>query len=315
MDCRAGRKGAADISYFTASGRGLCFAGQAVRLCVYHTGIIMKNWNELAAPWLRAETRMEAAHRPVLTAMLSRADLQIGQSVLDIGIGSGLSTVLAAEAVGPAGRVVGVDVAPPFVARARERVPAGVTLVEGDAETYAFEPDSEGGFDRAISIFGTMFFDDTAAAFANVRRAMAPGGQFTFAAWAPPATNPWLSLGGQVVNEVLGPPEVRPDPNAPGPFRFAIPDTAMTALSDAGWQAEVDTINLTLTPTGSPEEITNTQLELGVAARRIADEGPDAEEVEAIQDALISRLSQLVNSAGAVMVPARVHIFTAVNPA
>lgn len=270
----------------------------------------MQNWDEMAAPWLRAETRMEAAHRPVLDAMLARADLSDGQSALDIGIGAGLSTVLAAEAVGQSGRVVGVDIAPPFLARARARVPEGVTLLEADAGKFAFES----GFDRAISLFGTMFFDDTTAAFANIRRAMAPGGQFTFAAWAPPATNPWLSLGGQVITEVLGPPAVRPDPNAPGPFRFAIPDTALTALTDAGWQAEVETVNLTLTPTGTPEEITDTQMELGVAARRIADEGADAEEIEAIQDAFVSRLSQLVNSAGAVMVPARVHFFTAVNP-
>lgn len=271
----------------------------------------MKNWDEMAAPWLRAETRMEAAHRPVLEAMLARADLRTGDSVLDIGIGSGSSTVLAAEAVGQGARVLGVDIAPPFVARATERMPSGVVVQEADVETFAFEP----GFERAISLFGTMFFNDTTAAFANIRRAMAPGGRFTFAAWAPPATNPWLSIGGQVATEVLGPPDVRPDPNAPGPFRFAIPDTALTALTDAGWQADVETLNLTLTPTGTVEEITATQLDLGVAASRIAAESPDAEEIEAIEDAMISRLSQLVNSAGAVRVPARVHFFTAVNPA
>lgn len=275
----------------------------------------MKNWDELAAPWLRAETRMEAAHAPVLEAMLARADLQAGMSVLDIGIGSGLSTVLAAEAVGQGGRVVGVDVAPPFVARASERVPGGVTLLEADAERYEFDTQSHGGFDRAISIFGTMFFDDTAAAFANIRRAMAPGGRFTFAAWAPPATNPWLSVGGQVANSVLGPPDERPDPNAPGPFRFAIPDTALDALALAGWEVEVETMNLTLTPTGTPDEITATQIELGVAARRIAEEAPDAEDLEAITDAITSRFKQMQNASGAVKVPARVHIFTAVNPA
>lgn len=269
----------------------------------------MKNWDELAAPWLRAEARVEAAHAPVLEAMLARADLTPGLSVLDIGIGSGLSTLRAVEAVGQADLVTGVDVAPPFIARAAERVPSGTVLLEADAETHDF---GGAGFERAISIFGTMFFSDTTAAFANIRRAMAPGGRFTFAAWAPPASNPWLSIGGQAVTSILGPPDPRPDPNAPGPFRFALPDTAMDALAASGWKAEVETLDLTLTPTGTPDEITATQMDMGVAALRIAQEDVSDEDVEAIADAIASRFRQMQNKAGAVLVPARVHIFTAI---
>lgn len=269
----------------------------------------MKNWDELAAPWLRAEARMEAAHAPVLDAMLARADLRPGARVLDIGIGSGLSTLRAVEAVGQGALVTGVDVAPPFVARSAARLPSDVTLLEANAETHGF---SAQGFERAISIFGTMFFDDTSAAFANIRRAMGPGGQFTFAAWAPPASNPWLSIGGQAVTAILGPPDPRPDPSAPGPFRFALPDTALDALAASGWQAEVETLDMKLTPSGTPEEIATTQMELGVAARRIAGEDADAEDVEAIFDTIASRFRQMQNKAGRVIVPARVHIFTAI---
>lgn len=268
----------------------------------------MRNWDELAAPWLRAEARMEAAHRPALDAMLARADMAPGHSVLDIGIGSGASTLRAIEAVGQTALVTGVDVAPPFIARSAERLPDGVTLIEADAETYDF---GTAGFERAISIFGTMFFSDTAAAFANIRRAMAPGGQFTFAAWAPPASNPWLSIAGQAAASILGPPDPRPDPDAPGPFRFALPDTAMDALAASGWQAEVETLDLTLTPNGTPEEITRTQMDVGIAAIRIKAEGASAEDVEAISDTILSRYRQMQTKAGAVKVPARVHFFTA----
>ncbi|OAN84413.1 hypothetical protein A8B78_07110 [Jannaschia sp. EhC01] len=269
----------------------------------------MKNWDEMAAPWLRAETRMEAAHGPVLDALLERAALASGARVLDIGIGNGLSTLRAAEAVGQGGTVLGVDISPPFVARAAERLPQNAQALIVDAEAADWD---ETGFGQAISLFGTMFFTDTAAAFANIRRAMAPGGQFTFVAWAPPASNPWLSISGQAVTEVLGPADPRADPNAPGPFRFALPEVALTALDAAGWQAEVETLPLTLTPNGTAEEIAATQMELGVAASRIAGEGPDAEEVEAIADAIASRFRQMQTKAGAVKVPARVHFFTAV---
>lgn len=251
---------------------------------------------------------MEAAHSPVLEALLSAAALKTGARVLDVGIGSGLSTCRAAEAVGQGGHVVGVDVAPPFVARAGDRVPGNATVLEADAETYVFAAEP---FDQAISLFGTMFFDDTQAAFANIHTAMKPGGTFTFASWAPPAMNPWLALSGQVANTVLGAPDERPDPNGPGPFRFADPSVALEALEAAGWTAQVETLSLKLTPTGTTDEIAQTQMELGVVARRIAEEAPDAEDVEELRLTLSERFTQMQKASGAVLVPARVHIFTA----
>ncbi len=251
---------------------------------------------------------MEAAFGPVLEALFAAAGLAPGARVLDVGIGSGLSTCRAADAVGPGGNVTGVDVAPPFLARAADRVPSNVTLLEADAQTHDF---GDASFDHVISQFGIMFFDDTQAAFANIRKATKPGGTFTFAAWAPPAMNPWLALSGQVANTVLGAPQERPDPNGPGPFRFADPTVALDALKGAGWAAEVETLSLKLTPTGTPDEIAATQMELGMAALRIAEEAPDAEDMEELRLTLSERFAQMQKGEGAVIVPARVHIFTA----
>ncbi|MEJ6394731.1 class I SAM-dependent methyltransferase [Gymnodinialimonas sp. 2305UL16-5] len=270
----------------------------------------MQNWDEMAAPWLRAEARMEAAHAPVLEALLAASDLRIGHRVLDIGIGSGLSTLRAAQIVGRNGHVTGADVAPPFVRRAAERVPDEVTLVIADAEVHGFQPRA---FDRVISLFGTMFFSDTIAAFANIRRATALDGEMTLAAWAPPSDNPWLSVAGRVATEILGPPPVPTDPAAPGPFRFADPEIALQALAAAGWKAQVETRDLPLTPTGTPNDIAETQMDLGVAARRIADETPDAATIQAIRDEITARFATMQSAGGAVHVPARIHLFHAQN--
>lgn len=273
-------------------------------------GFLVKNWDELAAPWLKHEAMMEAAHGPALDAMLTAAALGADQRVLDVGIGSGLSSCRAAEAVGQGGHVTGIDVAPPFVVRAAGRVPANVTVIEADAQSHDF---GDAGFDQVISIFGTMFFEDSAAAFANIRQATKPGGRFTFASWAPPAMNPWLALAGQVANTVLGAPDNRPDPNGPGPFRFADPAVALEALEQAGWSdAEVETLSLKLPPLGTPDDIAQTQMEIGLAARRIKDEAPDAEDIEELRLTLSERFEQLKNSKGVILVPARIHIFTAV---
>ena len=269
----------------------------------------MKNWDELAAPWLKHEAMMEAAHAPVLDAMLAAADLGDGQRVLDIGIGSGLSSCRAADAVGQNGHVTGVDVAPPFVARATGRVPTNVTVIEADAQALAL-PDKE--FDRVISIFGTMFFEETAAAFSNILKATKPGGVFTFVSWAPPAMNPWLALSGQVADTVLGAPDNRPDPHGPGPFRFAGPDVALEALEQAGWTASVETVSLKLTPLGTPDDIAATQMEISIVARRLREENPPQEDIEELRLTLSERFAQMQNSKGAVVVPAHIHIFKAV---
>jgi len=272
----------------------------------------MRNWDELAAPWLRQEAVMEAAHRPVLDAMLAKAALKPGQSVLDIGIGSGLSTRLAHIAVGKQGTVCGIDVAPPFVHRARERLDPSIHVVEADAETHPFEPQR---FDSAISIFGTMFFADTVAAFANIRSALRPMGRFVFAGWAPPQDNPWLTMTARIVTEVLGPPTEQPDPTGPGPFRFADPELPLTALRKAGWQARHETLDLLLTPLGSPEALAEVQLDLGPGAIRIRDEGAGDAQIKAIKDGVIAGFTGMLDGSGAVRVPARVHLFEATIPA
>src|SRR3979409_61404 len=91
-----------------------------------------------------------------------------GDEVLDIGCGTGLTTREAARAAAP-GRVVGVDVCERRVDRAGQLTAAepldNVRYELGDAQVHRFDP---AGFDVAISRFGTMFFSDPAAAFANI---------------------------------------------------------------------------------------------------------------------------------------------------
>lgn len=118
------------------------------------------------------------------------AGISAGDRVVDIGCGAGESTVDAARAAAP-GRVLGVDVSAPLLERARARA-AGLGNVEfvlGDAQVHAFEP---ARYDVAISRFGVMFFSDPVAAFANVARALRPGGRLVALAWQRYADNEWM---------------------------------------------------------------------------------------------------------------------------
>ena len=108
---------------------------------------------------------------PLRKRTIALLQLQSGQTVLDVGCGTGRTTVAAAARLGPGGRCVGVDISEPMLAAARTRAAeagAAATFVCADAQDHGFAP---GGVDLVLSRFGVMFFLDHVAAFANLRRA------------------------------------------------------------------------------------------------------------------------------------------------
>jgi SAM-dependent methyltransferase len=164
----------------------------------------------------------EALFAPFGTAMLAAARLAPGERVLDVGCGHGTSTVAAAEQVTPAGRVVGVDISAAMLEPAREPVASAglhnVELLQADAQVHPFDPVS---FDAVISRFGMMFFEDPAAAFANLARSTRPGGRLAFVCWRAPMDSEWVAVAlGAVVAALGRAPELGP-PGAPGPFALA----------------------------------------------------------------------------------------------
>ena len=99
--------------------------------------------------------------------------------VLDLGCGPGALTAVLAERLGPAA-VAAVDPSPPFVAACRQRLP-GVDVREGSAERLPF-PDRS--FGAALSQLVLSFVGDPAAAAAELRRVVRPGGVVAISTWA-----------------------------------------------------------------------------------------------------------------------------------
>jgi SAM-dependent methyltransferase len=99
--------------------------------------------------------------------------------VLDVGCGAGQTT---REAAAVAASAVGVDVSAAMLERAR-RLSGGlanISFVQADAQTHPFPA---GRYDLAVSRFGTMFFADPVAAFANIGRALRPGARLVQLVW------------------------------------------------------------------------------------------------------------------------------------
>jgi SAM-dependent methyltransferase len=131
---------------------------------------------------------------------------------------------------------MGFDISRPLLDLARRRAAqsgaANVSFVEADAQTYAFSPAT---FDAVFSRFGIMFFADPPAAFANVRRALKPGGRLAFVCWRTPTENMCMALPYMAATAHL-PPAPPPEPGAPGPFAFADPALVRHILSSAGFR-------------------------------------------------------------------------------
>ncbi len=193
-------------------------------------------WNEVNGPrWVKLQHDVDTVLEPFGQLVLERAQVGSGQRVLEIGCGTGKLALDAAARVGSSGRVTGVDISEPMLALARERAErAGVTNVElvlADAQCHAFTPAS---FDRAISRFGVMFFEDPVAAFENIRGALVPGGRLAFVCFQAMDRNPWAMVPlGVVLRHVKDLP--KPPPGAPGPFAFADRDRLQGLLERAGF--------------------------------------------------------------------------------
>jgi ubiquinone/menaquinone biosynthesis C-methylase UbiE len=159
---------------------------------------------------------------------------QPGDRVLDVGCGFGDESARLGELVGPDGSVLGVDIAPRFVAAASEEFgSANVRFEVHDVQTTTFD---EASFDYAFSRFGTMFFANPVAALRNVRRGLVPGGRFVAVVWRRREDNPWLYVAEKTVKPLVPVVEETDEPRCgPGPFFMADADTTSTIFRNAGF--------------------------------------------------------------------------------
>jgi len=111
---------------------------------------------------------------PYATRIVDLASLRSGERVLDVACGTGIVARLAAEKVGPGGKVVGVDVNPGMLQVARSVAPDTITFHEAGAEKM---PLDDGAFDVVFCQLGLQFMEDPVAALREMHRVMAKDGR------------------------------------------------------------------------------------------------------------------------------------------
>lgn len=269
-------------------------------------------WNGPAGQhWTDRQQMQDLVLAPVSDILIRRAAVKPGENVIDVGCGCGATSFDLASHVAPDGRVTGVDISAPMLARARDLTPAGapVDFIQADATVYAFTPASA---DLLFSRFGVMFFAEPSISFSNMRKALRPSGRVAFACWRTPRDNPWMMLGLQeAYKHVPKLPELQPDD--PGPFSFAKEERVHRILGEAGFLSiEMERVDLSLDiATGRGlDGAVETTLAIGPASRALQDQPADkvAAATQSIRTALAAHLKGSTVSLGA-----SIWIVTATN--
>jgi SAM-dependent methyltransferase len=245
----------------------------------------MTLWNGPSGrAWVEAQELLDGMFQPFEDHLVEASRPHAGGSVLDVGCGTGSTTLAVARRLGGGATAVGVDISAPMlaVARARaekERLPA--RFIVADAQRHAFAP---GSFDVVVSRFGVMFFDDAVQAFGNLRRAAKGGAELRFVAWRSPADNPFMTTAERAAAPLL--PNLPMRRPGPGQFAFADPSHVQGILRDSGW-SEVDIEPVDVVCAFPARELTRFLTRLGPLglALKDADENTRARVIDTVRRA------------------------------
>ncbi|MEM7024230.1 MAG: methyltransferase domain-containing protein [Pseudomonadota bacterium] len=167
---------------------------------------------------------------------VSLAELSPGDHVLDVGCGTGASALPAAAAVGPQGRVIGLDVAENMLHRARTKAAAqGLTNVTFRLADMAAPGQPDASVDAVLSVFSIFFVEDMRRQLAHLWRMLRPGGRLVITVWGPRAFDPAVAIFGEELQRV------RPDiPALSRPWeRLTDPDNLRDLFTAAGTSAPI----------------------------------------------------------------------------
>jgi len=245
-----------------------------------------KLWNGSAGcAWVEAQAMLDRTLQPFEDLLVQAVSASGARRVLDVGCGTGSTTRAIARVLGATGRSAGIDISEQMIDAARMLTELDRTSAEficADAQTHAFAPAS---FDLIMSRFGTMFFTDPVAAFANLRRAGAQGATLCSIVWRSPEENPFMTTAERAAASLL--PNLQPRrADAAGQFGLADARRMRAILEESGWTA-IDIRPIDVTCTLPESELTSYGTRFGPVgvALREADPHTRAQVAKAVRSA------------------------------
>ncbi len=230
--------------------------------------LVQEEWasDETAAAWRKHYSHMKEHLGAVTAALVDAAAPAPGMLVLDLASGSGQPALTIAPKLQPAGKVIATDLSEPMLAVLRSfAAQEGVANVEtrfADAHELPF---ADNTFDLVTSRFGAMFFVEIGKTLGEIRRVLKPGGRITFAVWGEPKPGTYFGAAALPFIKRL---DKKPDPDGPGPMRYAESGKLMHLVVEAGYRNTSEVMHDLPAPyRGSPEDFLAAMLEIAAPFR------------------------------------------------
>ena len=274
-----------------------------------HRSTSRSNWEEAASGWVRSQDMMREWGAPVSHWMIDAIAPRLGQRVLELAAGLGETGLLAAELVAPTGGAVVSDQAEAMLdgarARAAELELSNVEFQVLNAEWIDLPVAS---VDAVLCRWGYMLMVDPAAALAETRRVLRPGGRVSLAVWDAIEHNPWAGLPAEeLIARGLSAP---PGAGTPGPFALASGERVRELLEQAGFaEVRVEAIALRRDHR-SFDELWEMTLDLSRVFHDAVLARP-ASEVAEIRASLAARFEPYAAADGALAIPGRTLVAAA----
>jgi ubiquinone/menaquinone biosynthesis C-methylase UbiE len=277
-----------------------------------HREASLNGWEAAAAGWRRRQGAIRRVGAPVSEWLLGAISPHPGQRILELAAGTGETGLLAAGRVGPNGGVIVSDQAEGMLEGARSRArELGVENVEFEVISAEWIDMPLASVDGVLCRWGYMLLADPAAALAETRRVLRPGGRLALAVWDAVQHNPWALVPTlELIERGLVPAPAAGQDWQPGPFALGDPERVRELLAAAGF-AEIEVQALDLEQRyDSVEDFWETTLDISNAFHNAVLSRPEAE-IEEIRSGLASRLQPFVAADGALSIPGRTLVAAA----
>ena len=253
-------------------------------------------WNEKSGPkWVKLDDSMNERFSILTEELFSRANINENDRVLDIGCGGGQTSFQASQLVGYSGQVLGADISETLLSLARSKFSntSNLDFSLCDAQNHEFQSNE---FDKIISRFGVMFFEDPVEAFRNIYRSLKVNGSLNFVCWSDMIENEFFTEGADIITnhtQINLPPLTR----EPGPFAFREKSYIEEILSLSGFKnIKIDKVKTTILTKDSAEQDAEILMNIGPRAKMLSQASLSDEVMHKIREKIEELCKTRLNS-------------------
>ena len=244
-------------------------------------------WNEdIGRKWVEEDDSMNERLSILTKELFLRSNIARNDKILDIGCGGGQTSFEASKLVGKNGYVVGADISKILLDLAISKYSntKNLEFKYCDVQNYEFR---ENSFNKVISRFGVMFFENPIEAFRNIYNSIQEGGSLNFVCWSDVIENEFFTDPTNIIIKHLNKdfPEIS---RAPGPLAFSEKDYINEILISSNFKnVRIDKVYSSISTKDSAEKDGELLLKLGLGGRLLADANLSKKELSQIKDEMI----------------------------